>query len=237
MSASPPRFCVVKEGRLNGEVAWNGQDGYYLVRNELNVLTAFEKAGIGAPKVFSSFEVNGNFYFVMEYLEGQTLNEIIKIRRRRFSLRQITKFGIEIARILDTIHKAGWVWNDCKPANLLVTAQGVLRPIDFEGAHRIDRSNTFNWMTKGFSRPVARENATPAEKISEELYSLGAVIYFLITGQFHEPAGPDWIRRSRRNIPKEFRSLLTKLLGNTRPDERFNAVAVELEFQNILRSI
>ena len=160
-SQKEPRLCVVKEGRRNGEVAWNGQDGYFLVKNEFEVLSVLGEKYPGAPRVFSSFEVHGNFYFVMEYVEGESLNEVAKPRRRRFSIRQILGYAIEIAAIIEKIHQAGWVWNDCKPANLIVAKDKSLRPVDFEGAYRINQSPPFDWKTRGFSR-----SSKPARRIT-----------------------------------------------------------------------
>lgn len=236
-SVDPPRFCVVKEGRRHGEVAWSGQDGYYLVKNEFNVLTALGKIDSDAPKVFSSFEVDGNFYFVMEHLEGKSLNEMIRRRRRRLSVKQVLKFAVEMISIVDKIHQAGWIWNDCKPANLVVTGKNSLRPVDFEGSYSIEQADPFNWKTQGFSKFGSGKSLTAGEKVSDDLYAVGAVVYFLLTGKLYDPNDPPEIGKTRRNISERLQSLLTELLGGAGTEDNLTAAAVGLEFQTILRSI
>lgn len=56
----------------------------------------------------------------MEYVEGKSLFDLMKFRRRRFSIRQVIKFSSEISKLIKKIHQAGWIWNDCKPSNLIV---------------------------------------------------------------------------------------------------------------------
>ena len=167
LSVNPPRFCVVKEGRRHGEVYWNGQDGYRLLKNEFDVLTALGKIYKDVPQVFSSFEADGNFYLAMEHVEGQSLYDLMKTRRRRFSVKQVLGLAIEIAKIIAEIHRAGWIWNDCKPANLIVTSGKSLRPIDFEGSYPINQAAPFDWRTEGFSKSEKNQAAGK----SQDLYA------------------------------------------------------------------
>ncbi|CAN5379574.1 hypothetical protein BH10ACI1_BH10ACI1_24700 [soil metagenome] len=230
-STKTPRPCIIKEGRRNGELGWNGQDGHFLVKNEFEVLNVLKKKYDAVPQVFDSFEVFGNFYFAMEYVEGKSLNDIMRPRRKRFSVKQILKFALEITRIIGQIHQAGWVWNDCKPANLIVTKDKSLRPIDFEGAYPLNQSEPFSWKTRGFSK-VANASAKSDGK-SDDLYALGAVIYFLLTGRFYDSENPTAIEKLRRNVPQKLIKTTEKLLSDF--DSDINET--EKEFEKILASI
>ncbi|HEY0426520.1 MAG TPA: AarF/UbiB family protein [Pyrinomonadaceae bacterium] len=230
-SSMRPRLSIVKEGRRHGETGWNGQDGYSLVKNEFEVLTVLNKISNEVPRVFASFEIYGNFYLAMEYVEGRSLNDIMKPRQRRFSVKQVLELGIRIAEIIENIHRAGWVWNDCKPANLIVTANKSLRPIDFEGAYPVDKSEPFDWKTKGFSKS-AKDSAASSGK-SADTYALGAVVYFLLTGRLYDADEPVEIGKLRRNVPQKLIKITEKLLRG--PAQKLDKV--KIEFKKILNSI
>lgn len=205
-SQKSPRLCIVKEGRQNGDLGWNGQDGYFLVKNEFEVLSILKKKYEAVPQVFASFEVHGNFYFAMEYIEGKSLSDIVRTKRKRYPVRDVVKLAVEIAKIIEKIHQAGWVWNDCKPANLILTKDKSLRPIDFEGSYRVDQAEPFDWKSKGFSKPFRNSGK------SSDTYALGAVVYFLLTGVFYDEKNPRKIEKLRRNVPQNLLKITERLL-------------------------
>ena len=228
-SANPPRFCIVKEGRRHGEVAWNGQDGYQLAKNEQNVLEKLGKIYKGVPQYFSSFEAFGNFYLVMEYVEGKSLNDLMKFRQRRFSVKQVVLYAVEIAGIIEEIHKAGWIWNDCKPANLIVTSDKSLRPIDFEGAYPINQTAPFDWRSFAFSKPKKHQSSSE----TDDLYALGAVVYFLLTGRFYDSNAPIAIGKFRRNVPEQLKTIVKNLLENSASDKNLTASQIRQKLVEI----
>jgi len=119
-----PEPCLLKEGRRNGEVTWDGRDGAWRIRNEERVLARLSAAGVNVPAVRCSFALAGNYYLVMEYLEGETLHNFLSRLHRRLSLSRVVQYSLQLAMFLSQMHRAGWVWRDCKPKNLIVTKQG-----------------------------------------------------------------------------------------------------------------
>ena len=212
-SRDEPRLCIVKEGRRHGEVGWDGKDGYCLVKNEFEVLNSLKKKYDDVPQVFASFEIHGNFYVALEYVAGKSLHNLMKPRQRRFSISQIIKFAIEIAKIIEEIHKTGWIWNDCKPANLIVTSKKSLRPIDFEGAYPANQTALFDWKTRGFSKSA--KNSPTSNGKSDDLYALGAVIYFLLTGKLYDADAPIEIAELRRRVPQKLIEVIENLLSGS----------------------
>jgi len=226
LSQNQPRLCIVKEGRKNGELGWNGQDGFLLVKNEFEVLSLLKNKYKNVPRVYDSFTLHENFYFVMEYIDGKSLSEIMQPRRRRLSFGKIIKFAYEIAEIIEQIHLAGWVWNDCKPSNLILTPEKTLRPIDFEGAFPIDQTEKFDWHSKGFSDFDGRSGK------SADFFALGAVLYFLLTGRFFTEESREKLARIRRDVPKQLENLVETLLF----EDQLEISEIKREFKKLQKT-
>ena len=224
-STSPPRLCVIKQGRRFGEMGWDGQDGYALAAKECKNLIELAKGISEVPTVLGSFESEGNFYVAMEHIEGPSLHRLMMVRKRRFSISQVLDHSIEAARVVEKINRAGWIWNDCKPGNLIVTKSGAFRPVDFENAHRASESASFNWSSRGYS-----SNTTVGDG-----FALGAMIYMLLTGRFYDREINVPIRKLRRNVPGELELAVEKLLRQERvsiPSFRKTLESLRRQFKN-----
>lgn len=232
IESNPPRLCLLKEGRRHGEVSWDGRDGAWRVRNEERVLTRLLDRGINVPKVYSRFELQDNFYLVMEFVDGESLHDLLLRQRRRLPLGRVLSFGVQIASFLAQMHRAGWAWRDCKPRNLIVTRQATLTPIDFEGASPIRTPDNVLWGTRGFVPLRSRERASETG-VTEDLFALGSTLYLLITGRFYDPEQPILITKLRRNIPLELCGLVESLLSDT-PQKRPSAQASQRQLNSIL---
>jgi class IV lanthipeptide synthase len=218
-SSGAARLCLLKQGRKHGELSWDGRDGAWRVRHEHRVLSQLSSSGVPVPHVHSSFELEGNYYLVMEYLNGQTLHDKLLSRSRRLTVAQVLQCGLQLAEFFAKIHKAGWAWRDCKPKNIIVTSDGRLVPIDFEGAAPIRRPDLLRWGTPGF---MARESRSlnRAYGIADDVYALGSMLFLLLTGRIYDPDQPLGILKLRRNVPAELIRLVDSLLltkGDSQP--------------------
>ena len=211
-----PRLCLIKEGRKHGELNWDGRDGRWRIRNEERVLSELLVHGVNVPRVYSSFESEGNTYLVMEFIDGETLQSLLSRLQRRMPISRVLKYGIQLAEFISRMHATGWVWRDCKPMNIVVTRTGILQPLDFEGACRSGRPDPMLWGTPGFTPPEwqAVEKQTGQ---GDDLYALGSMLYLLATGSVPSSTGPISPKKLRRNIPGELCKLILRLLG---PDPR-----------------
>lgn len=232
-STPVPRLCILKEGRRHGEVTFDGRDGHERVKHEKEALQTLRQCDVKVPRVFSSFEEDDNFYLLLEYVEGKVLESWLKTRRRRLPVITALKLGIQVAEILARIHSAGWVWRDCKPANLIWNGK-VLRPIDFEGACRIGNNSRLDWATRSFIS--TSDDRSDQSQPSVDLYALGIVIYYLLTGKFLGDDKRDAIGNLRKGIPAGVRSILTKLLSSLAQD-RPSAATVINELNRIVVSL
>jgi serine/threonine protein kinase len=89
-------------------------------------------SALNHPNVATIHDVRdseGVNYIVMEYVEGKTLDELIG--RKGMHLNDVLKYGLQIADALASAHEAGIVHRDLKPGNVMVTAKGQVKVLDF----------------------------------------------------------------------------------------------------------
>ena len=84
------------------------------------------------PNICTLYDVghqDGTDYLVMEYLDGETLAR--RLDRGALPIEQTLRYGIEVADALDAAHRRGIVHRDLKPGNIMVTARGECKVLDF----------------------------------------------------------------------------------------------------------
>lgn len=235
LTSATPQLCLLKQGRKNGEISWDGRDGAWRVRHEGRVLSQLSAAGVTVPRVRSSFELDGNYYLVMEYLNGETLHDKLASRARRLPIAQVLRCGLQLAQFMAKLHRAGWVWRDCKPRNIIVTANGSLAPIDFEGAAPIGKPDPMRWGTPGFKPPATHRGKVENGK-ADDLYALGSMLFLLVTGRIYNPQKLTSIQTLRSNVPPKLVQLIESLLA-TDPGVRTEIDTVRATLSSILRGL
>jgi serine/threonine protein kinase len=131
-------------------------------------------------RVYDAGEADGRPFIVMEYVPGTSLADV-----ERLPVDRIVDLGVQACAGLQHAHEAGLVHRDVKPANLLVRDDGVLKIADF-GIARGPESTRHTQVgtllgTAAYLAPeqIAGADATAAS----DVYSLGAVLYELLTGR------------------------------------------------------
>jgi serine/threonine-protein kinase len=131
-------------------------------------------------QVYDAGESDGRPYIVMEYVPGRTLADCGRLAPER-----VAELGRQACAGLQHAHAAGLVHRDIKPGNLLLREDGVLKIADFGIAHAAEMTRHTQagtiLGTAAYLAPeqVAGEDATRAS----DIYSLGAVLYELLTGR------------------------------------------------------
>jgi class IV lanthipeptide synthase len=221
LSVIPARVCSLKEGRKHGETSWDGTDGYEYLRHEEQVLVSLAAAGVPVPALYTSFRTRSNYYLVTEALDGTNLHTLLRNGRKKLALATALQYAGQIVELLDKIHAAGWVWRDCKPLNMIVSREGMIRPLDFEGACRIDEPDPLPWGTPGYISP---ERLTAGSQIPEDLYALGATLYHILSGRLPESSSRITpLGRLRHSLPPGLSQIVSALLAPNpaaRPDLR-----------------
>jgi eukaryotic-like serine/threonine-protein kinase len=144
-------------------------------------------AGLAHPNIVSIYdtgEEDGQPFIVMECVEGTTLAGEVS-RRKRLPPNEVVDLALQACGGLAHAHDAGLVHRDVKPQNLLLREDGVLKIADFG----IARSTSASQLTQVGTVLGTAEYLSPEQAAGErvtcaaDLYSLGAVLYELLTGQ------------------------------------------------------
>ncbi len=134
---------------------------------------------------FIKVENKSRPYIVMEFLEGETLNDLIH-REKILPEAEAVKIAVKICDALSYLHGQGITHRDLKPHNIMLCRDGTVRLMDFgiaraEGARRL----TF----VGFSPTMGTPDYMSPEQVKgkrgdrrSDLYSLGAILYEMVTG-------------------------------------------------------
>jgi eukaryotic-like serine/threonine-protein kinase len=150
-------------------------------------------ARLAHPNVVRIFDVGteeGRPFIAMEYVEGETLADVLA-RRGRLSAAEVAALGVQICAGLAAAHAAGLVHRDVKPQNLLLGKDGVLKLGDFgiAAGHEGTRLTLVGTVlgTAGYLAPeqARGERVTAAA----DIYAVGAVLYELLTGEPVRGAG------------------------------------------------
>lgn len=227
-SSHRPRFCIIKEGRKNGEINWDGRDGHWRIKHETKVLKFLRRRGLPVPEVYDSFEVEQNQYLVTEFIPGESLEVALQRRKRRYSVAHALRYSLELATLINRIHQSGWTWRDCKPSNIILTRRGV-RVLDFEGACRLTENDPIPWGTEPYVPPEWQRHGSVRSGVYDDLYALGAVMYLLLDGKLPEVGS----KPVRKGVPREVRDLVWKLLSSE-PGGRPEVEKVEQVLSQVL---
>lgn len=138
--------------------------------------------GLSHPSIVSVFDV-GEDYFVMELLEGVTLQQLIK-EKGRLEPGEALRILAPVADALDYAHRAGIVHRDIKPANIMVLPDGRPKLMDFGVAHLEESVMTAAGQFLGSPSYMAPEQMTSGEATAKgDLFSFAVVAYEVLTGQ------------------------------------------------------
>lgn len=141
-------------------------------------------------RVFDVGEDDGRPFIAMEYVEGETLAELVA-QRAPLPAAEAARLGTQMCAGLAAAHAAGLVHRDVKPQNLLLSTDGVLKLGDFGIAAGHDGTRlTLAGTVLGTAGYLAPEQARGEEvTAAADIYAVGAVLYELLTGEPSRTAG------------------------------------------------
>jgi serine/threonine protein kinase len=135
-------------------------------------------------RVSRFFEANGSAYMVMDYEQGRPLNQWMRERAAPLDRATLLAIVRPLLEGLHVIHEGGFLHRDIKPANICVRDDGTPVLLDFGAARRYhDTGHTLTAIvTPGFA-PFEQYHSHGNQGPWTDIYSLAAVMYWLVTGQ------------------------------------------------------
>lgn len=134
----------------------------------------------GLPRITGQMEDEEYYYLVMDYIDGQTLYEKCKVYA--VTKEDVVNWGIQICDVLEYLHsrKPPIIYRDLKPGNLMLTADGRIKLIDFGTARNLNGEEMDALGTKGFAAP---EQYDGIASMQSDIYNLGACLKWLYRGE------------------------------------------------------
>ena len=138
------------------------------------------------PRYFDIFEAEDNGYLVMELVPGQSLEQVQHRQRGPLAESQVLGYAVQLCDVLGYIHQQQptITHRDVKPANIRVTPAGLIKLVDFGLVKQGDEATRHSrrGLTPAYAPPEQWGDGSGTGPRSD-LYSLGATLYHLITGQ------------------------------------------------------
>ena len=135
------------------------------------------------PRIYDRFSEQNHHYLVMEYIEGNTVEQILQASGGRMGEDQVIDLALQILDTLEYLHnlEPPVIYRDLKPSNVMLTTAGKVKLIDFGIARFFQpQGNATLIGTQGYSPP--EQYRGKVERCSD-LYALGATMHHLLSGR------------------------------------------------------
>ena len=182
-----PTSFVLRENSVSLEVTCytsQGQDFYEKGREqflqEARTMARLDKAR-EIVRVMDFFSANNTAYLVMEFLEGETLKELVA-RRGPIPAEELLDLMRPVAAAVGTMHQAGILHRDISPDNVMVLKDGGVKLMDFGCARELEGGRTMTVVLKHGFAPLEQYTGRGQGPWSD-VYSLSATLYYCLTGK------------------------------------------------------
>lgn len=207
--------------------------------SEANLMKSLEHPYL--PRIVDIIENGQTIYIVMDYIEGEPLDKILKSKGAQ-SEEAVIEWGKQLAEVLDYLHsrRPAIIYRDMKPANIMLRPDGSIKLYDFGIAREYKEQNssdTVSLGTKGYAAPEQFGGMGQTDARTD-VYGLGVTLYHLVTGK--NPCEPPYEILPIRDVNPQLSSGLEyviKRCTQLNPDERFQSSMEVLFALNHLEEI
>lgn len=213
------------------EVRKVGEENLEVKKNSLIAETEMLKklSHPNLPTIVDVIETDDTYLVVMDYIEGNDLNEILK----EFGAQpqeKVIEWGMQLCDVLGYLHtrEKPIIYRDLKPANIMLKPDGNIMLIDFGTAREIkiaDANDTISLGTRGYAAPE-QFGANAKTDARTDIYCLGATMYHLVTN--HNPATEPYvmspIRERNPALSAGLENIILKCTQND-PELRYQSCA------------
>jgi eukaryotic-like serine/threonine-protein kinase len=208
-------------------------------------------AALNHPNIVSIYdrgEAEETYYIAMEYLDGRTLKELI-VGHGPAPINVAIEYARQTLSALRFAHRHGIVHRDIKPHNVLVDREGRVKVTDFGIARAGTSQMTEAGSIVGTAQYLSPEQARGGEVDQRsDLYSLGIVLYELVTGQTpfegdtpveiamkHLSTAPRPPSALRKDVPRDLDMVVMRALAKDPEDRYQSAEEMEADLERVLR--
>ncbi len=176
------RTVAVKEMKLTSMNTAQIAEAVEAFEREGKLLANLVHANL--PRIYDKFQQGRSWYLVMDYIQGETLEEV-QNRKGIFFVDEVRAIGLQLCDVLAYLHRQNppIIFRDLKPGNIMLTPDGRVYLIDF-GIARLYKAgqstDTRAFGTNGFAAPEQYGKAQTG--VPADVYSLGATLHTLLSG-------------------------------------------------------
>ena len=219
---------------LRGDLA---NDEKFIRRFQREALSASSLSHPNIVEMYDVGEDNGNYYIVMEYIEGKTLKQLLK-KRGKLTTREAVDIMIQLADGISEAHDSYIIHRDIKPQNIMIKEDGKIKITDFGIAMALNSTQlTQTNSVMGSVHYLPPEQASgKGSTIKSDIYSMGILFYELLTGvlpfkgdnaveialkHLKEPIPS--VRKQNSSIPQSIENIILKCTAKN-PKNRYDDV-------------
>lgn len=217
---------------LRGDLA---NDEKFVRRFQREALAASSLSNPNIVEVYDVGEDNGEYYIVMEYVEGRHLKQLIK-KRGKLTPTEVVDIALQITNGLSVAHESYIIHRDIKPQNILIVDNGMIKITDFGIAVAMNATQlTQTNSVMGSVHYLPPEQAMGKNaSLQSDIYSIGILLYELLTGKLpytgenaveialkHLKDNIPDIQTVNSNIPNSLANIIKKATAKN-PKNRYN---------------
>lgn len=200
--------------------------GRPLFEYEVNILRTLTHPRM--PKVYDAFEENGQLYYVMTYMQGKTLEDLLFEEKRTFTEKQSLGVLLEILSLARYLHERGIIHRDIRIPNVIWREDRVYL-IDFGLARRLGDSPSY---IKNFDDDYHIEKQVKREvHPRSDLYALGHFLLFMLYTTYEEDGSEDKGWEEELEISPATRRILRRMLQIDIPYETADELEQDIRKQ------
>ena len=219
---------------LRGDLS---NDEKFIRRFQREALSVSNLSHPNIVEVYDVGEEDGQYYIVMEYIEGKTLKQLLK-KRETLTLTEVIDIMLQLTDGLAHAHESYIIHRDIKPQNIMILDNGLVKITDFGIATALNATQltqTNSVMGSVHYLPPEQANGKSAT-VKSDIYSLGILMYELITGSVpfkgdnaveialkHMKEKIPSIRKQNPTIPQTVENIVIKATAKN-PRNRYDSV-------------
>jgi serine/threonine protein kinase len=183
-------------------------------------------------------DMDDKVYLVMDYIQGPTLQDVFEQQGRELSVDAVVRYALQLCDVLHYLHTfrpRPIIYRDLKPANVMINENDQVRLIDFGVARHFTlgkQADTLQIGTIGFAAPEQFVSAQTDPR--SDLYSLGAMMYYLLSGGNYVYTSQAQLAHLRPELPRKLTDTIEMLLREQPQDRCQSATEVKHRLKALL---